>query len=76
MPTIHHKTTVPGVRLLVEEENESWKTSGNQVEFEDATVTLLDVDLDTEGSYRCVATADGIFEAVRQQITVAVFSKC
>lgn len=67
---------MPGVRLLVEDEDEdSWK-SGNQVNFEDATVTLLDVDLDTEGSYRCVATADGIFEAVRQQITVVVFSKC
>lgn len=85
-PTIHHKT-VPGVRLQLDEDededeemNSTHRTTSNEEVKEGRRkigleVKLLSVDLDTEGIYRCVATTEGIFENVRQQMTVAVFSE-
>lgn len=67
---------MPGVRLYMENEGMINKTNEEKRRKIGEEVKLLSVDLDTEGIYRCVVTTEGIFMVVRQQMTVAVFSKC
>lgn len=63
--TIHHKT-LPGIRVDTEQGNQQ---TGKEVK-------LLEIELATEGTFRCEAITDDTFQVVRLKLDLVVFGKC
>jgi len=62
LETIHHKT-LPGIVLDLTAQSKTGKA-----------VVIINVDLNTEGTFRCEVVTDETFQVVRHELHLSVFS--